>query len=86
MQIYSIRIGHSDGDARFITQLDPSTFPNNDNTNQVRADELASDILSWKLPVRPGSSIPITVRAISLFSRSRVMLMWLATSPPLSHW
>ena len=42
-------------------KIDRSTFPNNDNTTQVRAYELKGDILSWKVPARPDGSIPITV-------------------------
>lgn len=42
-------------------KIDRSTFPNNDDTTQVRAYELKGDILSWKVPARPDGSIPITV-------------------------
>jgi len=42
-------------------KIDRSTFPNNDDTTQVRAYELKGDILSWKVPARPDGSIPVTV-------------------------
>jgi len=42
-------------------KIDRSTFPNNDDTTQVRAYELKGDILSWRVPARPDGSIPITV-------------------------
>jgi hypothetical protein len=42
-------------------KIDRSTFPNYDNTTQVRAYELNGDILSWRVPARPDGSIPITV-------------------------
>jgi hypothetical protein len=41
--------------------IDRATFPNNDETTQVRAYELKGDTLSWKVPARPDGSIPITV-------------------------
>jgi len=42
-------------------KIDRSTFPNADETTQVRAYELKGDTLSWKVPARPDGSIPITV-------------------------
>jgi hypothetical protein len=42
-------------------KIDRSTFPNYDDTTQVRAYKLKGDILSWKVPARPDGSIPITV-------------------------
>jgi Lipocalin-like domain len=42
-------------------KIDRSTFPNYDETTQVRAYELKGDILSWKVPARPDGSIPVTV-------------------------
>jgi len=42
-------------------KVDRSTFPNNDDTTQVRPYELKGDTLSWKVPARPDGSIPITV-------------------------
>lgn len=46
---------------KVIMKIDRSTFPNYDDTTQVRAFELKGDILSWKVPARPDGSIPITV-------------------------
>ena len=42
-------------------KIDRATFPNNDDTTQVRAYELKGDILSWRVPARPDGSIPVTV-------------------------
>jgi Lipocalin-like domain len=42
-------------------KIDRSTFPNIDDTTQVRAYELKGDTLSWRVPARPDGSIPITV-------------------------
>ena len=42
-------------------QIDRASFPNWDDTTQVRAYELKGDILSWRVPARPDGSIPITV-------------------------
>ena len=48
-------------------KIDRSTFPNYDETTQVRSYQLKSDTLSWKVPARPDGSIPITVlRRIAL--------------------
>ncbi len=44
---------------RFI--IDRASFPNWDETTQVRSYELKGDELSWKVPPRPDGSIPITV-------------------------
>ncbi|MEO8657736.1 MAG: lipocalin-like domain-containing protein [Bryobacteraceae bacterium] len=53
--------------SRVTMKIDRSTFPNNDDTTQVRAYELKGDILSWRVPARPDGSIPITVmRRISV--------------------
>jgi len=41
--------------------IDRATFPNWDDTTQVRAYEMNGDELSWKVPPRPDGSIPITV-------------------------
>ncbi len=41
--------------------IDRSTFPNYDETTQVRAYELKGDTLSWRVPARPDGSIPVTV-------------------------
>ena len=42
-------------------KIDRSTFPNIDDTTQVRAYEVDGDTLSWKVPARPDGSIPVTV-------------------------
>lgn len=47
--------------SKVTMKIDRATFPNNDETTQVRAYELKGDILSWKVPARPDGSIPITV-------------------------
>jgi hypothetical protein len=41
--------------------VDRSTFPNNDDTTQIRDYELQGDTLSWRVTPRPDGSIPITV-------------------------
>jgi lipocalin-like protein len=46
---------------KITMKIDRSTFPNNDDTTQVRSYELNGDTLSWKVPARPDGSIPITV-------------------------
>jgi hypothetical protein len=40
--------------------IDRSSFPNLDDTTQVRPYEMNGDQLSWKVPPRPDGSIPIT--------------------------
>ena len=46
----------------YITfHVDRSSFPNWDNTTQVRTYEMKGDELSWKVSARPDGSIPITV-------------------------
>jgi hypothetical protein len=51
-----------DSEASKVTlKLDRSTFPNSDDSTQVRAYELKGDVLSWKVRARPDGSIPITV-------------------------
>jgi hypothetical protein len=47
--------------SKVTLKIDRATFPNNDETTQVRAYELKGDTLSWKVPARPDGSIPITV-------------------------
>ena len=42
-------------------QIDRSSFPNWDDTTQVRTYEVKGDELSWKVAARPDGSIPITV-------------------------
>ncbi|WP_035358049.1 lipocalin-like domain-containing protein [Edaphobacter aggregans] len=41
--------------------IDRGTYPNNDDTTQVRDYELKGDTLSWRVIPRPDGSIPITV-------------------------
>ena len=41
--------------------IDRSSFPNQDDTTQIRAYEMEGDELSWKVAPRPDGSIPITV-------------------------
>jgi hypothetical protein len=41
--------------------IDRSSFPNQDDTTQVRPYEMNGDELSWKVAARPDGSIPITV-------------------------
>lgn len=38
-----------------------SSFPNQDDTTQIRPYEMNGDELSWKVAARPDGSIPITV-------------------------
>jgi hypothetical protein len=40
--------------------IDRSSFPNQDDTTQVRPYELKGDQLSWKVAPRPDGSIPVT--------------------------
>jgi Lipocalin-like domain len=42
-------------------RIDRSSFPNQDETTQVRSFEMKGDELSWKVAPRPDGSIPITV-------------------------
>jgi hypothetical protein len=41
--------------------IDRSSFPNQDDTTQVRPYEMNGAELSWKVATRPDGSIPITV-------------------------
>jgi hypothetical protein len=41
--------------------IDRASFPNQDNTTQVRPYEMKGDELTWKVAARPDGSIPITV-------------------------
>lgn len=41
--------------------IDRSSFPNQDDTTQVRPYEMNGDELSWRVAPRPDGSIPITV-------------------------
>jgi hypothetical protein len=53
--------------------IDRSSFPNQDDTTQVRPYEITSDELSWKVAPRPDGSIPITIlRRVSAKEQSRV--------------
>lgn len=41
--------------------IDRSSFPNQDDTTQIRSYELHREELSWKVAARPDGSIPVTV-------------------------
>jgi hypothetical protein len=41
--------------------IDRSSFPNQDDTTQVRPYEMKGDELSWKVKPRPDGSVPITI-------------------------
>jgi hypothetical protein len=41
--------------------VDRSSFPNQDDTTQVRPYEMKGDELSWKVAPRPDGSVPITI-------------------------
>jgi hypothetical protein len=41
--------------------IDRSSFPNQDDTTQVRPYEMNGDELSWKVAPRPDGSVPITI-------------------------
>jgi hypothetical protein len=41
--------------------IDRSSFPNQDDTTQVRPFEMNGDELSWKVAPRPDGSVPITI-------------------------
>lgn len=41
--------------------VDRASFPNQDDTTQVRAYETKGDELSWKVAPRPDGSVPITI-------------------------
>ena len=47
--------------ATITFQIDRSSFPNQDDTTQVRPYEIRGNELSWKVAPRPDGSIPITV-------------------------
>jgi hypothetical protein len=47
--------------SKVTMKIDRATFPNYDDTTQVRAYELKGDILSWRVPARLDGSIPVTV-------------------------
>jgi hypothetical protein len=51
-----------DPDKHTITfHIDRSSFPNQDDTTQVRPYEMSGNELSWRVAARPDGSIPITV-------------------------
>jgi Lipocalin-like domain len=41
--------------------IDRSSFPNQDDTTQIRPYEMHGDELSWKVAPRPDGSVPITI-------------------------
>jgi len=41
--------------------IDRSSFPNQDDTTQIRPYEMHGNELSWKLSPRPDGSVPITI-------------------------
>jgi hypothetical protein len=41
--------------------IDRASFPNWDDTTQVRTYQMKGDELTWKVPARPDGSIPVTV-------------------------
>jgi len=47
--------------ATITFHIDRSSFPNQDDTAQVRPYEITGNELSWKVAPRPDGSIPITV-------------------------
>lgn len=47
--------------ATITFHIDRSSFPNQDDTTQVRPYEIRGNELSWKVAPRPDGSIPITV-------------------------
>lgn len=42
-------------------RIDRSSFPNQDDTTQVRPYEMKGDALSWRVAPRPDGSVPITI-------------------------
>jgi len=45
---------------KLTIHMDRGTYPNNDDTTQIRDYDLHGDTLSWKVAPRPDGSIPIT--------------------------
>ena len=41
--------------------IDRASFPNQDQTTQVRSFTLKGDTLSWRVPARPDGSFPVSV-------------------------
>jgi hypothetical protein len=53
--------------------IDRSSFPNQDDTTQVRPYEMNGDELSWKVYPRPDGSVPITIlRRVSSGEQTKV--------------
>ncbi len=46
--------------SKVTMKIDRATFPNIDDTTQVRTYELRGDTLSWRVPARADGSVPIT--------------------------
>jgi hypothetical protein len=46
---------------RITFHIDRSSFPNQDDTTQVRPYTMSGDELSWKVAPRPDGSVPVTV-------------------------
>jgi hypothetical protein len=61
MSVHFGRYTVDPANATITFHIDRSSFPNQDDTRQVRPYELKGDELSWKVPPRPDGSIPITV-------------------------
>jgi hypothetical protein len=60
----SVHFGHYTMDPAKHTiafHIDRSSFPNQDDTTQVRPYVMNGDELSWKVAPRPDGSIPITI-------------------------
>ncbi|HEY1889234.1 MAG TPA: lipocalin-like domain-containing protein [Steroidobacteraceae bacterium] len=60
----SVHFGRYSLDAASHTitfRIDRSSFPNQDDTIQVRPYEMKGDELSWKVAPRPDGSVPITI-------------------------
>ncbi|HEY3940098.1 MAG TPA: lipocalin-like domain-containing protein [Bryobacteraceae bacterium] len=60
----SVHFGHYSIDSAKHTitfHVDRSSFPNQDETTQIRPYEMNGDELSWKVAPRPDGSIPITI-------------------------
>lgn len=60
----SVHFGHYSLNAANHTitfRIDRSSFPNQDDTTQVRPYEMKGDELSWKVAARPDGSVPITI-------------------------
>jgi hypothetical protein len=51
--------------------IDRASWPNWDDTVQVRTYELKGDQLSWKVPPRPDGSVPITILRRALDAQTK---------------